>query len=334
MTEIKQAEIVTRKFYIDKIEQRWNDAVESIFDVGAMLYEAQQALLPYEWNEMIENELPFSRRTANRLIKIGTDPRLKQEEVFKCLPNSWGTIYEISAMDDENLHEAIEANVINTQATRASVTKFKNQSPESEKKVAKPDESLRVLSLYVDPKKVTEEAIQNIIQSIENETAGASWRIDANTEATEKAILLAKERRVELEKRIASNIVDAEAVKLSRPFIVLEKEKSALSKALKGVKKEIKVLETFRDSLAANNAMSFTYYGKEYSSHDEPLYQQFVDQRTEITAQLKACKNKLENLSATSSFTAKFGYSEKVIMDKLSPHEVCVLLGYPDALAL
>jgi hypothetical protein len=47
--------------------------------------------------------LPFSERTAQRLMSIASDPRLSNPTHVSVLPNSWGTLYELTKLTDEAL---------------------------------------------------------------------------------------------------------------------------------------------------------------------------------------------------------------------------------------
>jgi len=70
-------------------------------------------VLPHgEFGAMCESKLPFSDRTAQRLMAIAEDPRLSNPTHVSYLPSSWGTLYELTKLDDEQWGLALEAGVI------------------------------------------------------------------------------------------------------------------------------------------------------------------------------------------------------------------------------
>ncbi len=68
-----------------------------------------KASLPHgEFIPMIEG-LPFSERTAQRLMSISENPVISNTTHVSLLPPSWGALYELSKQPDEKLNEAFEA---------------------------------------------------------------------------------------------------------------------------------------------------------------------------------------------------------------------------------
>ena len=50
--------------YADKISRAWQKALGAILETGRLLQEAKAKLDPKSWNDLINKELPFERRTA------------------------------------------------------------------------------------------------------------------------------------------------------------------------------------------------------------------------------------------------------------------------------
>jgi len=74
---------------------------------------------------MVENDLPFSRQTAFRLIASAQDARLTNFAHVQLLPPAWGTLYELTKLDDTQFACAIKERIIRPDMQRADVTRFR-----------------------------------------------------------------------------------------------------------------------------------------------------------------------------------------------------------------
>jgi N6-adenosine-specific RNA methylase IME4 len=104
------------------IRERWLDSVEAIFDVGRLLIRAKATLPLGEWQAMVEQRLPFHRSTAFRLMAIANDERLIAHVQHGTLPPHWGTIYELTKLDDDALAAAFEQGVVNADMPRSAIS--------------------------------------------------------------------------------------------------------------------------------------------------------------------------------------------------------------------
>jgi Protein of unknown function (DUF3102) len=113
----------TRQHHVELIAAAWRRGVESIIQTGQRLIEAKEDPdLPHgEFTAMIESELPFGPRTAERLMAIARNPVLSNPTHVSVLPPSWGTLYELTKLDDELLLQKIEAGEITPEVGRATV---------------------------------------------------------------------------------------------------------------------------------------------------------------------------------------------------------------------
>lgn len=112
---------VTRREYADKILQRWQDSVAGILEVGQLLSEAKEKLAHGEFEAMVREDLPFGERTARRLKAISLDPRISNRTHVSALPPSWGTLYELTKLDDGTWADAYEAGKIRPDMERKEV---------------------------------------------------------------------------------------------------------------------------------------------------------------------------------------------------------------------
>jgi hypothetical protein len=62
---------------------------------------------------MIESDLPFDSTTAQRLMKISRDPRLRKAAQGQLLPLAWRTLYELTKLPNSNFDEALAEGKIN-----------------------------------------------------------------------------------------------------------------------------------------------------------------------------------------------------------------------------
>jgi hypothetical protein len=83
-----------------RISACWQASVKAILEVGRLLAEAKDALPHGAFGKMIDTDLPFTARTAQMLMAIGSDPRITNPKHVSHLPASWGTLYEITKLDD------------------------------------------------------------------------------------------------------------------------------------------------------------------------------------------------------------------------------------------
>jgi hypothetical protein len=119
------------------ISASWTKTLESVFETGDALIGAKDSLKHGEWLKLINNnELPFGKRTADRLVAIASDERLRNGTHASHLPSSWMTLYEIHRLEDERLEQSFEKESIHPKMERKDV-KFLPSLPYYEPKVKK-----------------------------------------------------------------------------------------------------------------------------------------------------------------------------------------------------
>lgn len=106
------------------ISDIWTTAAETFVAVGRELIDAKASLPHGEFQAMIETDLPFGPRTANRLMAIAEDRRIADRTHGSDLPASWRTLYELTRLDDDALAGAFEAGKITTDMARGDVRKI------------------------------------------------------------------------------------------------------------------------------------------------------------------------------------------------------------------
>jgi hypothetical protein len=111
--------------FADRICATWQNPVQSIMKVGRLLIQAKEELRHGEWTTMVEEKLPFSIRTAQKLMKIAQHPVLSKATHESCLPPSWSTIYALidllPDLPDETFEVLIADGTINPNLERKDV---------------------------------------------------------------------------------------------------------------------------------------------------------------------------------------------------------------------
>jgi N6-adenosine-specific RNA methylase IME4 len=109
----------------DRIAAAWNKSREAIFEVGRLLIEARKGMSRVCFEEMVENDLPFAASTARRLIVIAKDSRLRNCSHVNNLPTSWGTLYQLTTLEDDALERGFSEGIIRPDMERKDVVALK-----------------------------------------------------------------------------------------------------------------------------------------------------------------------------------------------------------------
>jgi hypothetical protein len=120
-----------RSAWIMRIDGVWQQSVAAIIETGRLLAEAKASLPHGEFGKMITGELPFSARTAQRLMSIAADERLRHS--VSHLPPSWGTLYELTKLDDEQFGARLSDGTINPDMDRRDIATEIKQTRRAER---------------------------------------------------------------------------------------------------------------------------------------------------------------------------------------------------------
>jgi hypothetical protein len=74
---------------------------------------------------MVQHDLPFSERTAQMLMAIAADQRLRKANHGSFLPPSWRTLYEISCLNDEDFALGIADGIIKADMERNDLSQIR-----------------------------------------------------------------------------------------------------------------------------------------------------------------------------------------------------------------
>ena len=111
---------------IGLINFHWRESVSNILYVCRLLYSLRErwgGSSPV-WKQVV-GQVPFSRGTINKMVRIGGDERLWDDRIAGRLPPHWGTLYEITTLDDKTLYESVGANIITPNTQRSEISFLK-----------------------------------------------------------------------------------------------------------------------------------------------------------------------------------------------------------------
>ena len=125
-----------RAAWASQIAAAWNKTRAGIIEVGRLLIEAKAALAHGEFEAMIRADLPFAANTAQILMKISRDERFSNPQHVEYLPNSWGTLYQLTFLDDAALAKGIESGAIRADMERKEAERLR-QAPRRLERLAR-----------------------------------------------------------------------------------------------------------------------------------------------------------------------------------------------------
>ena len=97
--------------WIDRITERLRASVESIIESGRLLIQAKEMLSHGSWGAVLGG-LPIGERQVQMLMAIAADQRLSNPQCIALLPASWGTIYDLTRLDDDELERGFREQII------------------------------------------------------------------------------------------------------------------------------------------------------------------------------------------------------------------------------
>lgn len=117
--------LVDKDHYVKAINNEWRNALDSIIEVGRILRTAADALGKREFHDMLTSDLPFSLRTAEKLMVVAADKRITNQKYAEVLPPHWTTLHEITYLDDDAFKQGIDTGVITSDSERSQIIDFK-----------------------------------------------------------------------------------------------------------------------------------------------------------------------------------------------------------------
>jgi len=114
------------EYWAPKIHGEWRKSIEGILGVGRQLIAAKEACEHGEFLRLfkghenaVSDHVPFGVSTADKLMEVARNEVISNSEFVPNLPQSWGTLYELTKLDEETLIAGIKAGEITPETTRA-----------------------------------------------------------------------------------------------------------------------------------------------------------------------------------------------------------------------
>jgi N6-adenosine-specific RNA methylase IME4 len=126
--------LITAADYAEAIEGCWRRSIEAYIEAGALLIRAKQALPHGEFQAMVDENLPFGARTAQRLMAIAGDERLTNPTRVSLLPASWGSAYELTRFDDDALDTHFRDGTIRPEMERQEVVSLRRKVEDAQRR--------------------------------------------------------------------------------------------------------------------------------------------------------------------------------------------------------
>jgi hypothetical protein len=112
------------------IKSLWRNQVVAYVDIGQELNRAKDLVDYGEFAKWVERELPFSVRTAERLMALARNAVLANPTHASHLPPHWDTLYELSRLDELDLEKAIVDGRVTPRTERKDVARLWPPKPE------------------------------------------------------------------------------------------------------------------------------------------------------------------------------------------------------------
>jgi protein gp37 len=122
-----------RALWAEEINATWQGNVEGVLRTGKTIISSKDDpnLEHGEFLAMIKSDLVFGKTTAQRLMKIARHPILTKAAHVQLLPPSWGTLYEITKLSNEEIEARLADGRINPETTRVEIPpRTKEPKPE------------------------------------------------------------------------------------------------------------------------------------------------------------------------------------------------------------
>jgi len=113
--------------FVREIGRLWGDAQDRFIEIGRYLLEAKDRLGHGEFLPLVEQELPFGARVANKLMVVA---RALDDGIFPRdvqLPPSYSTVYELVSLKPAERDRAFAENVIRPDVTREAIVAFRRR---------------------------------------------------------------------------------------------------------------------------------------------------------------------------------------------------------------
>lgn len=161
--------------FAEEIRARWQETVEGIFATAVMVEAAHKELSGPEFTALWRDELKWSKVTAYSLKSIAENAALREVRRV-LLPPSWGTLFKLTQLTDEQFKHGLEAGVIHAGMIRADVARLKPARLPKSKKPASATATVLEASPVFGPFEMCIFQLRRIIYDAQCELAPDRYR--------------------------------------------------------------------------------------------------------------------------------------------------------------
>ncbi len=208
----------TKDDFTTAINSEWRNAFASIIRVGALLRTAANQIGKREFHIMLTTDLPFSRRTAEKLMDVAADKRITSKKYASVLPPHWTTLHELTYLDNDTFKHGVDIGIITADVERSQIIELKKtQQPSSKQNSSKSagigaaeidnSERVKVATLYSKTPlaKWQEDDLQKMLEELIGKSRTLSYEQERHKPVPksikDKRDVLAADKRNWLEKR-------------------------------------------------------------------------------------------------------------------------------------
>jgi hypothetical protein len=119
-------------YWAPRIHAEWRKSVEGILNVGRQLIAAKETCEHGEFLRLfkghenaVSEPVPFTESSGRMLMQIAENPIIANRKFVSDLPQSWGTLYELTKLDDEQILAGINSGEITPDMTRAHAAELR-----------------------------------------------------------------------------------------------------------------------------------------------------------------------------------------------------------------
>jgi len=104
--------------YAKAINTSWQKTTDSVLETARLCAEAEKKLRSAERTKLF-NVLVFNKSTFSKLVKIGSQQHLREDNIKHRLPPNYTVVYEIAKLSADDVRLAISEGVISPSMTRS-----------------------------------------------------------------------------------------------------------------------------------------------------------------------------------------------------------------------
>jgi hypothetical protein len=122
--------------FATKIGAAWHRSFDGVIEAGRLWAEAKDTLSRTELAEL-KATTRFSDAAVSKLISISEDSRITDPRYRAVLPNSYGTLYELTHLGDSEFEAAAQEGALRPDIQRDDVLALRGKQPSSQAKAKK-----------------------------------------------------------------------------------------------------------------------------------------------------------------------------------------------------